>query len=56
MDKAKLTLHMELIVDKNSEVMIDKFVTNEWPADLLMSVSAEMSKKIADYYRERKSS
>lgn len=54
MDKAKLTLHIELIVDKDNEVMVDKFVTNEWPADLLMSVSVDMSKKIADYYREKK--
>lgn len=53
MDKAKLNINLELRVDEANKVLVDKYVTNEWPVDLLMQVFGDINKRIKAYYEEK---
>lgn len=53
MDKAKLTINLELRIDVSNKIVVDKYVTNEWPCDLIMAVFGDINKRIKAYYEQK---
>lgn len=48
-----MTINLEMRVDAENKVLIDKYVTNEWPCDLLIQVFGDINKRIKAYYEEK---
>lgn len=46
----RLNLDLELIVNPDGKTTIGKFVTNDWPARLLLDVMKGVNEKVECYY------